>query len=62
MPSTLIGVRRRYSQAEESGIMAAVHEALASCFAIPPEDRHLRLVATSLIGSWCHHIESTPIG
>lgn len=44
MPTTLIEVRRRYSEAEEVGIIDAVHTALVTAFRIPPEDRSVRLV------------------
>ncbi|RNL61280.1 tautomerase family protein [Nocardioides marmoriginsengisoli] len=45
MPSALVEVRRRYSEAEEVAIIEAVHAALVSAFAIPVKDKHLRLVA-----------------
>ncbi|MBP0458637.1 tautomerase family protein [Streptomyces montanisoli] len=44
MPTTLIEVRRQYSQAEEAGIIDAVHGALVAAFLIPPQDRSVRLV------------------
>ena len=43
MPSTVIEVRRQYSDAEESAILEAVHQALVSAFRIPAGDKHLRL-------------------
>jgi phenylpyruvate tautomerase PptA (4-oxalocrotonate tautomerase family) len=45
MPSALIEVRRRYSEAEEVAIIDAVHDSLVTAFKIPPTDKHLRLVA-----------------
>jgi phenylpyruvate tautomerase PptA (4-oxalocrotonate tautomerase family) len=45
MPSSLIEVRRQYSPADEVGLIDAVHDALVSAFQIPPEDKHVRLVA-----------------
>ncbi|GAA3920026.1 tautomerase family protein [Microbacterium invictum] len=44
MPAVLIEVRRRYTQAEEAEIMAAVHRALVAAFRIPQEDRNVRLI------------------
>ena len=44
MPSSLIEVRRAYSQDEEVAILEAVQDALVAAFRIPPGDRHLRLV------------------
>ncbi|ADD40522.1 tautomerase family protein [Stackebrandtia nassauensis] len=44
MPTTLVEVRRQYSQAEEVGIIDAVHDALVSAFEIPVEDRNVRLI------------------
>lgn len=45
MPHALIEVRRRYSGAEEVTIIDAVHDALVTAFQIPPQDKHVRLVA-----------------
>ncbi|NLE80634.1 MAG: tautomerase family protein [Rhodococcus sp.] len=45
MPSSLVEVRRRYTEAEEVAIIDAVHDALVSAFRIPPEDKHIRLVS-----------------
>lgn len=44
MPSTTIEVRKRWSDAEEVAIIEAVHAALVAAFAIPPDDKHVRLV------------------
>ena len=44
MPSTTIDVRRRWTDAEEVAIIDAVHDALVAAFAIPPGDKHVRLV------------------
>jgi len=44
MPSTSIDVRREYGQADEVAIVDAVHDALVAAFAIPAEDKHVRLV------------------
>lgn len=45
MPSSLIEVRRRYTPAEEIAIIDAVHDALVAAFQIPPQDKHVRLIA-----------------
>lgn len=45
MPHVLIEVRREYSQAEEVALMDAVHGALQRALRIPPDDRHVRLLA-----------------
>lgn len=45
MPTVLIEVRRRYSEAEEVAIIDAVHGALVEAFQIPAKDKNLRLVA-----------------
>lgn len=45
MPSALIEVRRRYSEAEEAALIDALHGALVAAFRIPPEDKHIRLIA-----------------
>ena len=45
MPQALIEVRRRYTVAEEVAILDAVHAALVAGFRIPPQDKHVRLVA-----------------
>lgn len=45
MPTALIEVRRRYSEAEEVAIIDAVHGALVAAFLIPPKDKHVRLIA-----------------
>jgi len=44
VPSTQIEVRRPYGPADEVAIIDAVHESLVAAFAIPPGDRHVRLV------------------
>lgn len=44
MPSTLIEVRRQYSDADEVAILDAVQAALVAAFRIPPQDRNVRLV------------------
>lgn len=44
MPTTLIEVRRQYTEAEEAGLIDAVHSALVTAFRIPPQDKHVRLV------------------
>lgn len=44
MASSLIEVRRRYTQAEEAAIIDAIHDALVAAFQIPAEDKHVRLV------------------
>lgn len=41
----LIETRREYSQAQELALIDAVHGALIRAFRIPPEDRHVRLIA-----------------
>jgi phenylpyruvate tautomerase PptA (4-oxalocrotonate tautomerase family) len=45
MPYVLIETRREYSEAEEAALIDAVHGALQRAFRIPPEDRHVRLLA-----------------
>ena len=45
MPTALIEVRRRYTDAEEAGLIDAVHGALVTAFRIPEQDKHVRLVA-----------------
>ncbi len=45
MPTALIEVRRQYSEAEEVAIIDAVHGALVAAFLIPPQDKHVRLIA-----------------
>jgi phenylpyruvate tautomerase PptA (4-oxalocrotonate tautomerase family) len=45
MPHVLIETRREYSPAEEVALMDAVHGALRRAFQIPPDDRHVRLLA-----------------
>ncbi len=45
MPSSLVEVRRRYTQAEEMAIIDAIHGALVAAFLIPAADKHVRLVA-----------------
>ncbi|GGC55982.1 tautomerase family protein [Hoyosella rhizosphaerae] len=44
MPTAQIEVRRQYSEADEVGIIDAVHAALVDAFRIPAEDKHVRLV------------------
>jgi phenylpyruvate tautomerase PptA (4-oxalocrotonate tautomerase family) len=45
MPHALIEVRREYAEAEEVAIIDAVHAALMAAFLIPPQDKHVRLIA-----------------
>jgi hypothetical protein len=45
MPHVLIETRRQYSEAQETALMDAVHGALRRAFQIPPDDRHVRLLA-----------------
>ena len=45
MPHVLIETRREYSETEEAALIDAVHGALQRAFRIPPEDRHIRLLA-----------------
>jgi phenylpyruvate tautomerase PptA (4-oxalocrotonate tautomerase family) len=45
MPHVLIETRRQYSEAQETALMDAVHGALRRAFRIPPDDRHIRLLA-----------------
>src|SRR6478609_9073387 len=45
MPHVLIETRREQSHAQEAALMDAVHGALVRAFKIPPEDRHVRLIA-----------------
>lgn len=45
VPHALVEVRRRYSEAEEMAIIDAVHAALVAGFRIPPQDKHVRLIA-----------------
>lgn len=45
MPSTLIEVRREYTEIEEVAIIDAVHDALVAAFQIPRGDKHVRLVS-----------------
>lgn len=45
MPTVLIEVRRRYTQAEEVAIIDAVHGALVAAFQIPAKDKNVRLIA-----------------
>ncbi len=47
MPHVLIETRQEYSETQEVAIMDAVHGALLRAFRIPPEDRHVRLLAHS---------------
>jgi len=44
MPSSLIEVRRQYSQSDEVAIIDAVHGALVAAFQIPIGDKHVRLL------------------
>lgn len=44
MPSALVEVRREYSEADEVGVIDAVHAALVTAFRIPPQDKDVRLV------------------
>jgi phenylpyruvate tautomerase PptA (4-oxalocrotonate tautomerase family) len=44
MPSALVEVRREYSEADEVGMIDAVHAALVTAFRIPPQDKDVRLV------------------
>lgn len=45
MPSSLVEVRRTYTEAEEASIIDAVHDALVAAFRIPQADKYVRLVA-----------------
>lgn len=45
MPTATIEVRRQYTEAEEVGIIEAVHGALVEAFRIPPADKNVRLIA-----------------
>jgi phenylpyruvate tautomerase PptA (4-oxalocrotonate tautomerase family) len=45
MPSSLVEVRRHYTEAEETAIIDAIHGALVAAFQIPVEDKHVRLIA-----------------
>ncbi len=44
MPSSVVEVRRLYTEAEEAAIIDAVHGALVTAFQIPEGDKHVRLV------------------
>ncbi|RZU10448.1 tautomerase-like protein [Kribbella rubisoli] len=44
MPSTMIEVRREYSEAEEVALIDAVHDAVVTGFQIPPQDKDVRLI------------------
>lgn len=44
MPSSVVEVRRRYTEPEEVAIIDAVHGALVAAFQIPEGDKHVRLV------------------
>lgn len=44
MPNAMIEVRREYSEADEAGLIEAVHAALVTAFRIPPEDKDIRLL------------------
>ncbi|WP_432893995.1 tautomerase family protein [Kribbella sp. CA-245084] len=44
MPSTMIEVRREYSEADEVALIDAVHDAVVTGFQIPPQDKDVRLV------------------
>lgn len=44
MPSILVEVRRKYSQAEETALLEAVHTAVSEAFKIPSGEREGRLV------------------
>lgn len=44
MPSSLIEVRREYTDAQEVALMDAVHNALVAAFKIPVEDRNVRVL------------------
>ncbi|MDD9349636.1 MAG: hypothetical protein PV363_12685, partial [Mumia sp.] len=44
MPSSLIEVRREYTDAQEVALMDAVHDALVVAFKIPVEDRNVRVL------------------
>ena len=45
VPHLLIEIRREYSQAQEVALIDAVDGALHRAFRIPPNDRHVRLLA-----------------
>ncbi|MCV7315987.1 tautomerase family protein [Mycolicibacillus parakoreensis] len=44
MPNTVIEVRRTYSRDDEIALIDAVHDALVDAFAIPADNRCLRLI------------------
>ncbi|MGH3657986.1 MAG: tautomerase family protein [Micromonosporaceae bacterium] len=44
MPTSLIEVRRQYSEAEEAAIIDAIHGALVAAFQIPTQDKNVRLI------------------
>lgn len=44
MPSSLVEVRRLYTDAEEVAIIDAVHDALVTAFGIPPAEKRVRLL------------------
>ncbi|MFD1827915.1 MULTISPECIES: tautomerase family protein [Mumia] len=44
MPAAMIEVRRQYTEAEEVGLVEAVHGALVAAFRIPQQDGEVRLV------------------
>ena len=45
MPSSVVEVRRVYTETEEVALIDAVHDALVCAFEIPSGDKHVRLVA-----------------
>jgi hypothetical protein len=45
MPSSLVEVRRSYTETEEVAIMDAVHESLVAAFTIPAADKHVRFLS-----------------
>ena len=44
MPSTVVEIRRSYTQTEEVAIVDAVHDALVAAFGVPPANRQVRLI------------------
>ncbi|GAA2804637.1 tautomerase family protein [Kribbella solani] len=60
MPSSLIEVRRPYTEAEEVALIDAVHDALVTAFKIPAQDKNVRLVVHAPHRFACSPRLSTP--
>ncbi|MDX2968043.1 tautomerase family protein [Kribbella solani] len=60
MPSSLIEVRRQYTEAEEVALIDAVHDALVTAFKIPAQDKNVRLVVHAPHRFACSPRLSTP--